>query len=155
MRQRGRKQRRSSQGEGGSRNYEVEFTCRCAAADEIEQAGLKSRAPKMDRLRPGVGQVGMHARGVCVHFGGVIFEGCARGGIQREGIGMLQEEGVDAEGFSHGFYGVFCMDLTINPESVGSKADSRANILYKMLALFEVVGQSLRCCKGASHAPGF
>lgn len=108
----------------------------------------------MKESAPGVCQISTHARGVCVHFGGVIFESCARGGIQRERIGMLQKKGVDAGRFSHGIKGRFCVPLARSAPLAASGRHMPADILYKRGAAFEVPGQSLGCCEGASHAPG-
>ena len=109
----------------------------------------------MNGLRPGICQISTHARGVCVHFGGVIFECCARGGIQRERIGMLQKKGIHAGRFSHGIKSRFCMPLARSAPLTASGSHMPADILYKRGAAFEVPGQSLGCCEGASHAPGF
>lgn len=108
----------------------------------------------MEKLRPGIGQISTHARGVCVHFGGVIFESHARGGIQRERIRMLQKKGVDAGGVRHGIQGVSGMDFSVFAVADTCQAYTGTNIFNKRGAAFEVPGQSLGCCEGASHAPG-
>lgn len=109
----------------------------------------------MEKLRPRVSKISAHAGGVSAHFGGVIFESCARGGIQRERISMLQKKGVDAGRFSHGIKSRFCVPLARSAPLAASGRHMPADILHKRGAAFEVPGQSLGCCEGASHAPGF
>ena len=110
---------------------------------------------KMNGLRPGVCQISTHARGVCVHFGGVICE-CLEGVfIQGERFRMLQEKGIDAEGVCYGIKSRFCVPLARSAPPAASGIHMPADILYKRGAAFEVPGQSLGCCEGASHAPGF
>lgn len=109
----------------------------------------------MEKLRPGVCQISAHAGGVSAHFGGVIFESCARGGIQGKGIGMLQKKGVDAGRFSYGIKSRFRVPLARSAPLAASGSHMPADIFYKRGAAFEVPGQSLGCCEGASHAPGF
>ena len=109
----------------------------------------------MNRLCPGICQTIKHALSERVHFGGVIFESLARGGIQHERIGMLQKKGVDAYGVGHGIQGVSGTKFSVNPPVAVCKKNMVADILYKRGAAFEVPGQSLVCCEGASHAPGF
>ena len=108
----------------------------------------------MEKLRPGIGQVSTHAGGVSAHFGGVIFESLSRGGIQRERIGMLQKKGVDAGRLCHSLYSVSGMKFSVNTPVAFCKKNMVAYILDKRGAAFEVPGQSLRSCKGASHALG-
>lgn len=104
--------------------------------------------------KPGISKVGLHALSERAHCGGVIFESCARSGIQRERIGMLQKKGVDAGGFSHGIQGVSGMDFSVFAVADTCQAYPGTNIFNKRGAAFEVPGQSLVRCEGASHAPG-
>lgn len=90
-----------------------------------------------------------------MHFGGVIFESLARGGIQRERIGMLQKKSIHAGRFSHSLYSVFGMKFSVNTPVAVCKKNMVADILDKRRTAFEVPGQSLGGCKGVSHAPGF
>ena len=105
--------------------------------------------------KPGISKVGFHALSERVHRGGVIFESLSRGGIQRERIGMLQKKGVDAYGVGHGIQGVSGMDFSVFAVADTCQAYTGTNIFNKRGAAFEVPGQSLGCCEGASHAPGF
>ncbi len=105
--------------------------------------------------KPGISKVGFHALCERVHRGGVVFESRARGGIQRERIGMLQKKGIHAGGFGNFCKSLFGMARTAGSGVIIGNGDMPADTLYKRGAAFEVPGQSLGGCKGVSHAPGF
>ena len=105
--------------------------------------------------KPGISKVGFHALSERVHRGGVIFESLARGGIQRERIGMLQKKGVDAYGVGYFCKSLFGMARTAGARVIVGNGNMPTDILNKRGAAFEVPDQSLGCCEGASHAPGF
>lgn len=109
----------------------------------------------MSRLRPGVCQISTHAHGVCVHFGGVIFESLPRSGNQSKSIGVLQKKGIHAGGFGNFCKSLFSVTRTAGACVVVGDGNMPTDILYKRGAAFEVPGQSLVRCEGASHAPGF
>lgn len=105
--------------------------------------------------KPGISNVGFHALSERAHCGGVIFESLPRGDNQSKGIGVLQKKGIHAGGFGNFCKSLFSVTRTASACVIVGNGNMPTDILNKRGAAFEVPGQSLVRCEGASHAPGF
>lgn len=105
--------------------------------------------------KPGISKVGFHALCERVHCGGVIFESLPRSGNQSKSIGVLQKKGIHAGGFGNFCKSLFSVTRTAGACVIVGDGNMPTDIFNKRGAAFEVPGQSLVRCEGASHALGF
>ena len=105
--------------------------------------------------KPGISKVGFHALCERAHCGGVIFESLPRSGNQSKSIGVLQKKSIHAGRFGNFCKSLFGVTRTAGACVIVGDGNMPTDILNKRGAAFEVPGQSLVSCEGASHAPGF
>lgn len=109
----------------------------------------------MKDLRPGIAQIFLHKGTIILQGGDICLDGGSDSGIHGKGIEVVQQKIRYAQGFSYKLNRIFGVPLPSGSPVSGRRRYMPANIPGPRGAVAKVVGQSLGCCEGASHAPGF